>query len=82
MSRIFFSPHVSVRAKYRRFVMAGGGREYPLDWITRQMGRSGMVVTAAKKMPVLYAPHTVKRQVGYDTKHYPRVGVGALAGWT
>lgn len=39
------------------------GREYPLDWITRQMKRSGMVVTAAKKMPVLYAPHTVKRQV-------------------
>lgn len=39
------------------------GREYPLEWITRQMTKAGMVVISAKKMPVLYATHTVKRQV-------------------
>ena len=39
------------------------GREYPLEWITRQMGKAGMVVVSARKMPVLYAQHTVKRQV-------------------
>lgn len=38
-------------------------REYPLDWITRQLKKAGMVVISVRKMPVLYAPHTVKRQV-------------------
>lgn len=51
-------------------------REYPLDWITRQMKKSGMVVTAAKKMPVLYAPHTVKRQVLCTMKNDAKLDLG------
>lgn len=38
-------------------------REYPLDWITRQMATAGLKVVAAKRWPVLYSPHTIKRQV-------------------
>ncbi|CAM9900998.1 unnamed protein product [Ectocarpus fasciculatus] len=49
--------------------------EYPLDWITRQMKKSGMVVTSAKKMPVLYAPHTVKRQLDVASRKLPIIAV-------
>lgn len=38
-------------------------REYPLDWVVRQMKKVGMEVISARRMAVLYAPHTVKRQV-------------------
>ncbi|CAM9723199.1 unnamed protein product, partial [Choristocarpus tenellus] len=38
-------------------------REYPLDWIVRQLERSGFAVTSAQKMPIIYTPRTVKRQV-------------------
>ncbi|CAM9589685.1 unnamed protein product [Sphacelaria rigidula] len=46
-------------------------REYPLDWITRQMEKAGMKVLSARKMPVIYAPHTVKRQLDVASRKLP-----------
>ena len=46
-----------------RMMPCTGRREYPLDWILRQIKKAGMVTVSAKKMSVLYAPHTIKRQV-------------------
>jgi len=65
--------HAAAAAAAVAVAVAFHGREYPLDWITRQMKKSGMVVTSAKKMPVLYAPHTVKRQVRYTVHRDERV---------
>lgn len=50
-------------------------REYPLDWITRQMKKAGMKVVSARKMPVLYAPHTVKRQLDVASRKLPIIAV-------
>ncbi|CAM9557708.1 unnamed protein product [Discosporangium mesarthrocarpum] len=50
-------------------------REYPLDWIARQLKGSGFAVPSTRKMPVVYTPRTVKRQLDVASRKLPIIAV-------
>ncbi|MBH23233.1 MAG: hypothetical protein CMH57_01990 [Myxococcales bacterium] len=54
-------------------------REYPMDWIVRQLGLSGFMVDDAMKIPILYGERFIKGQLGVCRRKLPHFKDEALA---
>ncbi|MEL6180516.1 MAG: class I SAM-dependent methyltransferase [Myxococcota bacterium] len=54
-------------------------REYPMDWVIRQLGLAGFVVDDAIKMPILYSERFIRSQLGVCRRKLPHFKDAALA---
>ena len=54
-------------------------REYPVDWVIRNLESSGFVVEEVKSFPICYGPRFVKEQLATTARKLPLIGDRALA---
>ncbi len=56
-------------------------REYPLDWVLRQLARvDGLVVTGTASYNINYTPRTLERQIGVAERKLPFMAPALAAG--
>ncbi|CAJ1510165.1 class I SAM-dependent methyltransferase [[Mycobacterium] holstebronense] len=53
-------------------------REYPLDWMLRQLERAGFAIVESRRFPIRYGPGHVNRQLDMCRRRLQRFGSAAL----
>ena len=54
-------------------------REYPMDWIQRQLEANGFRILAAEKVPIVYSEHSIRRQLNVASRKFKFFKDPALA---
>jgi hypothetical protein len=46
-------------------------REFPIEWVERQLKKSGYTVVCSKRMPILHSESSIRRQLDVAARKLP-----------